>query len=198
MSKTLVEKDTFVGKVIVITAPSGAGKTTIVQHLLKKYDFLDFSVSATNREKRKGEKDGVDYYFMDTKTFKRKIKNGEFLEWEEVYPGKFYGTLISEVEDAWAREKHVIFDIEVKGAGNIKKQYPKKSLAIFIRPPSVKSLEDRLTKRKTETENSLKKRLDRAKMEMTFEKKFDKVLINDLLEVALEEAEEMIENYIIK
>lgn len=194
----LEQKDIFEGKVIVITAPSGAGKTTIVQHLLSKYDFLDFSVSATNRKKRKGEKDGVDYYFMSTSVFKNKVKRGEFLEWEEVYPGKFYGTLLSEVEKAWAAKKHIIFDIEVKGAGNIKKKYPQRSMAIFIRPPSIKSLEDRLTNRKTETKQSLEKRLDRAKMEMKYEKKFDKVLVNDLLEVALEEAEEMIENFIIK
>ncbi len=196
---TFLEKnDSFEGKVIVITAPSGAGKTTIVQHLLNKYDFLDFSVSATNREKRKGEKDGVDYYFLSTSDFKKKIKKGEFLEWEEVYPGKFYGTLSSEVQKAWEAKKHVIFDIEVKGAGNIKKKYPNHSLAIFIRPPSIKALEDRLTNRKTETSRSLKKRLDRAKMEMTYEHEFDKILVNDLLEVALEEGEEMIENFIIK
>lgn len=190
-------KDKFEGKIIIITAPSGAGKTTIVKHLLEKYDFLDFSVSATNREKRTGEKDGKDYYFLSTKDFKKKIKAEAFVEWEEVYPGKFYGTLKSEIEKAWTQKNHIIFDIEVKGAANIKKLYPKNSIAIFIRPPSLQSLQDRLTGRKTETASSLSKRLKRAKMELSFERKFDKILVNDLLEVAFEEAEEMIETYCI-
>ena len=190
-------KDKFKGKIIIVTAPSGAGKTTIVKHLLNKYDFLNFSVSATNREKRVGEKDGKDYYFLSTKDFKKKIKNQEFVEWEEVYPGKFYGTLKSEIEKAWNKKNHIIFDIEVKGAANIKKLYSKNSFAIFIRPPSLQSLQDRLTDRETETPSSLAKRLKRAEMELSFERKFDKILVNDLLEVALEEAEEMIETYFI-
>lgn len=193
----LEDKDKFEGKIIIITAPSGAGKTTIVRHLLNKYDFLDFSVSATNREKRVGEKDGKDYYFLSTKEFKKKIKSKDFVEWEEVYPGKFYGTLKSEIKKAWDKKNHIIFDIEVKGAANIKKLYPKKSCAIFIRPPSIQSLQDRLTDRKTETEASLAKRLKRAEMELSYERKFDKILVNDLLEVAFEEAEEMIETYCI-
>lgn len=193
----LEDKDKFEGKIIIITAPSGAGKTTIVKHLLNKYDFLDFSVSATNREKRLGEKDGRDYYFLSTIEFKQKIKAKEFVEWEEVYPGKFYGTLKSEIKKAWDKQNHIIFDIEVKGAANIKKLYSKNSCAIFIRPPSLQSLQDRLTDRKTETAASLAKRLQRAKMELSFEAKFDKILVNDLLEVAFEEAEEMIETYCI-
>ena len=193
----LESKDKFKGKIIIVTAPSGAGKTTIVKHLLNKYDFLNFSVSATNREKRVGEKDGKDYYFLSTKDFKKKIKNKEFVEWEEVYPGKFYGTLKSEIEKAWNKKNHIIFDIEVKGAANIKKLYSKNSFAIFIRPPSLQSLQDRLTDRETETPSSLAKRLKRAEMELSFERKFDKILVNDLLEVALEEAEEMIETYFI-
>lgn len=194
----LEDKDAFEGKIIIVTAPSGAGKTTVVRHLLGKYDFLDFSVSATNRAKRKGEKDGRDYYFLDTKTFKSKVKKGEFLEWEEVYTDKFYGTLKSELTRAWDNKKHIIFDIEVKGAMNIKKMYPDNSLAIFIRPPSISSLEERLVNRKSESKASLEKRLARAKMEMSHENKFDTILVNDLLEVALEEAEEMIETFCIK
>ena len=193
----LEKKDKFEGKIIIVTAPSGSGKTTIVKHLLNKYDFLNFSVSATNREKRATEKDGRDYYFLKTAAFKKKIKAKEFVEWEEVYPGKYYGTLKSEIEKAWNNGNHIIFDIEVKGAVNIKKLYPKNSLAIFIRPPSLQSLQDRLTNRNTETKASLEKRLDRAKMELSYETKFDKILINDLLEVAYEEAEEMIETYCI-
>lgn len=193
----LESKDKFEGKIIIVTAPSGSGKTTIVKHLLNKYDFLNFSVSATNREKRATEKNGKDYYFLKTSAFKKKIKAKEFVEWEEVYPGKFYGTLKSEIEMAWNSGNHIIFDIEVKGAANIKKLYPKNSLAIFIRPPSIQSLQDRLTNRNTETKASLAKRLKRAKMELSYETKFDKILINDLLEVAYEEAEEMIETYCI-
>ena len=182
-------------KIIVITAPSGAGKTTIVRHLLKTYDELDFSVSATNRKKRSHEKDGVDYYFLSTREFKKRVKDDEFLEWEEVYDNQYYGTLKSEVDRIWENGKHIIFDIEVKGATNIKKMYPD-AMVIFIRPPSLSILVDRLKKRKTETEQSLKKRIARVKEELTYENNFDKVLVNDVLEVTLKEAELMIESFI--
>jgi len=187
----------FEGKIIIFTAPSGSGKTTIVRHLLKKYDFLGFSVSATNRKKRTKETDGKDYYFLTSEKFQKKIEEGAFVEWEEVYKNQYYGTLKSEIERVWSKGKHVVFDIEVNGASNIKEIYPDNSVAVFVRPPSIAELQRRLTKRKTESESSLKKRLDRAKVELTFEDKFDTVIINDLLEVALEEAEQIIETFCI-
>jgi len=141
--------------------------------------------------------DGKDYYFLTPEKFQKKVDQEAFVEWEEVYPGKFYGTLKSEIERVWSKNKHVVFDIEVKGATNIKKIFPDNSMAVFIRPPSISELRRRLTNRKTETESSLKKRLDRAKEEMTYENKFDTVVINDLLEVALEEAEQIIETFCI-
>ncbi len=191
------KENKFEGKIIIFTAPSGSGKTTIVRHLLKKYEFLGFSVSATSRKKRPKEIDGKDYYFLTPEKFQKKVDQDAFVEWEEVYPDKFYGTLKSEIERVWSKNKHVVFDIEVKGATNIKELYPDNSLAVFICPPSISELRRRLTNRKTETESSLKKRLDRAKEEMTYENKFDKVIINDLLEVALEEAEQIIESFCI-
>jgi len=192
------DKETsFKGKIILFTAPSGSGKTTIVRHLLKKYDFLGFSVSATSRKEREKETDGKDYYFLSEEKFRRKVDEGAFIEWEEVYPGKLYGTLKSEVERIWAKERHVVFDIEVKGATNVKRLFPDNSLAIFVRPPSISELRRRLMGRKTESADMLKKRLARAEEEMTYENTFDKVLINDLLEVALEEAEQITESFCI-
>jgi len=184
------------GKLILITAPSGAGKTTIVRHLLSTYADLDFSVSATNRKKRKHEKHGRDYYFISTKEFKQRIKAGDFLEYEEVYEGQYYGTLKSEIERLWEAKKHIIFDIDVKGAVNIKKEYPDNSLAVFIKPPSPEVLFERLRNRKTETADSLKKRIARATKELTYENRFDVVLVNDVLEVALNDAETIIESYL--
>jgi len=182
-------------KLIAVTAPSGAGKTTIVRHLLSKYDNLDFSVSATTREIRKKEVNGKDYYFIGVEKFKHKIKEGAFIEWQEVYENQFYGTLKSEVDRLWMMDKDIIFDIDVKGAVNIKKMYPE-SLCIFIKPPSFEVLENRLKNRKTETPKSLAKRIGRVKNEMTYENKFDIVLVNDVLEVALKEAEKIIENFV--
>ncbi len=182
-------------KLIAVTAPSGAGKTTIVRHLLSTYDNLDFSVSATTRPMRKKEVNGKDYYFIGIEKFKHKIEEGEFIEWEEVYENQFYGTLKSEVERLWALDKDIIFDIDVKGAVNIKKIYPA-SLCIFIKPPSLEVLEKRLKNRKTETAKSFAKRIARVKKEMKYENKFDVVLVNDVLEVALKEAESIIENFV--
>lgn len=183
-------------KLVLFTAPSGAGKTTIVRHILSKYDEVDFSVSATTREKRVHEEEGKDYYFLSKHDFLKKAKDGDFLEWEEVYEAQYYGTLRSEIERLWAMGKHVIFDIEVQGATNIKKAYPEQTLAIFINPPSPEVLFDRLRKRKTETEASLKKRMARAAKELTYVDKFDKVLVNDQLEVAFAEAEKMVEDFL--
>ncbi len=184
------------GKLIVITAPSGAGKTTIVRHLIKTFYFLGFSISATTREKRKHEVDGKDYHFMTVEDFKKMRRRRKFLEWEEVYENQFYGTLRSEVERIWKEGKHIIFDVDVKGAKDIKKAYPNETLAIFVKPPSVEELFARLRNRKTEDEASLKKRFARSKRELKYEKKFDKVLVNDDLKIALKEAEEMVINFI--
>jgi len=181
---------------LIFTAPSGAGKTTIVRHLLSKYDDAAFSVSATTRVKRDHEVDGRDYYFLSKEDFREKIKQGEFIEWEEVYEGQYYGTLKSEVTRLWDQGKHIVFDIEVKGATNIKELYDNKCLAIFIKPPSLDILIQRLKDRKTESESSLRKRIKRVKQEMTYQNSFDKVIINDLLEVTLKEAEFAYENFV--
>ncbi len=183
-------------KLVLFTAPSGAGKTTIVRHLLAKYDELSFSVSATTRDKRDHEIDGKDYYFLSKKTFQDKIEAGDFLEWEEVYEGQYYGTLRSEIERLWEAGKHIIFDIEVKGATNIKNAYSAETMAVFVKPPSPEILFERLRQRKTETAESLRKRIKRAAEELTYENTFDVVLLNDVLEETLERAEKLIEDYL--
>lgn len=197
-AKELTSEETNLekGRLILITAPSGAGKTTIVRHLLEKYDFLDFSISATTRERRPNEIDGKDYYFLSHETFRSKIDDGEFVEWEEVYANQFYGTLKSEVERIWKLGKHIIFDIEVNGARNIQKTYPKDTLSIFIQPPSEAALLERLKNRKTEDEASLKKRMARSVKELTYANYFDLILVNDVLADALAKAENIIESYL--
>ncbi len=184
------------GRMFIFTAPSGAGKTTIVRHLLKKYNFLNFSVSATTRDKREHEVDGKDYYFLSGEQFRSRIDAGDFVEWEEVYEDQYYGTLKSEVERVWELGKHIVFDIEVKGATNIKKLYGSKCKAIFIKPPSLKTLIQRLKDRKTESEASLRKRIARVKREMKYQDTFDTILVNDLLLVALKEAEFIVETFV--
>lgn len=179
----------FEGKMILVTAPSGAGKTTIVRHLLRTFDFLDFSVSATTRKERPHEKDGVDYYFKSPEAFKQLIEENAFAEYEEVYENQFYGTLKSEIERLWALEKRIVFDIDVKGATELKKQYGDKAYGIFIAPPSYEVLEKRLIDRQTESDASLKKRLERVRREMTYINRFDTVLVNDDLDIALKGAE---------
>ena len=185
------------GRMILFTAPSGAGKTTLVKHLLEEYDFLGFSISATTREKREHEVDGEDYYFLTKEEFEEKKENGEFIEWEEVYEGQYYGTLKSEVDRIWAEGNHAIFDIDVKGATAIKSLYGDQCLAVFVRPPSLEILIERLKGRKTESAASLAKRIERVKREMTFENTFDVVLVNDLLDVAKKEAEYLTENFLL-
>lgn len=184
------------GKLIIFSAPSGAGKTTLVKHLLKLNLDLEFSVSATSRKKRSGETHGEDYYFLSAEEFRSRIISNEFLEWEEVYHNHFYGTLKSEVERIWAEGHHVIFDVDVVGGLNIKKQYKDNALAVFVMPPSPGHLEDRLRGRSTESEENLKKRLDKAHHELSFSKQFDVVLINDDLEKAKKEAVYLVENFI--
>jgi len=192
-----VNKKKFSKKVMLVTAPSGAGKTTIVKHLLKTYDFLGFSVSVTNRAKRDHEVDGKDYYFLSTEEFKKKIENNEFVEWEEVYDNQYYGTLRAEVERLWDLEKYVLFDIEVNGASNIKKLYGEQAYGVFVKPPSFNILVQRLKNRNTENPASLKKRIKRIKRELTFENSFDRVLLNDSLDVCLKEAEILVESFFL-
>ncbi len=184
------------GKLLIFSAPSGAGKTTIVKGVLSRVPDLAFSVSACSRPKRPGEQDGVDYYFLTPDDFRRKIADNAFLEWEEVYPGSFYGTLRSEVERIRQQGKHVVFDVDVAGGLNIKKQYPAQSLAIFIRPPSLDVLRDRLTNRGTETEESLRKRLGKAEEELSYANQFDHILVNDVLEKAIDEACELVKKFV--
>ena len=187
----------FKGKLFVFSAPSGSGKTTIVRHLLAQEKFgLEFSISATSREPRGEEKDGVDYYFISRDEFINKIKNDEFLEWEEVYTENFYGTLKTEVERIWAKGKHVIFDIDVAGGLRIKKKFPEETLAVFVKPPSVDELKRRLKKRKTESEDKINMRIAKASVELATAPQFDKIIKNYELEVALEEAEELVGDFI--
>lgn len=184
------------GKMFIFTAPSGAGKTTIVKHLLSKYDKLGFSVSATTRNKREYEIDGKDYYFLSLEEFKAKVADGDFIEWEEVYPDQYYGTLKSEVDRIWAMGRHLVFDIDVRGALNIKNIYKERCMSVFVRPPSVSTLVERLTQRNTETPESLEKRISKVKKEMSFENCFDIVLVNDLLDISLREAEHIVNTFI--
>ncbi|NQY29626.1 MAG: guanylate kinase [Flavobacteriaceae bacterium] len=187
------------GKLIVFSAPSGSGKTTIVRHLLgiEKLN-LEFSISATSREARGEEVDGKDYYFLSLKEFKNKIKSEEFLEWEEVYRDNFYGTLKSELERIWAQGKHVIFDIDVVGGIDIKRIYPERTLSVFIKPPSIEELKIRLKKRSTESEDKINMRIAKASIELATAPQFDFIIENDNLEVALKEAEELAHNFLKK
>jgi guanylate kinase len=184
------------GKLIIFSAPSGAGKTTIVRHLLKAFPQLEFSVSACSRPMRDGETNGVDYYFMSVEEFKKKIKNNEFIEWEEVYKNNFYGTLKIEIERIWEKGKHVIFDVDVIGGLNLKKNFPKNSLAIFVMPPSIQHLEMRLKSRETETPESIARRIAKAENELKTADLFDKIILNDKLENAFAEAEKIISEFI--
>ena len=190
-----MSKNTTPGKVIVIVAPSGAGKTTIAQRLLKEYPRIQFSVSATTREPRKGEKDGEDYYFLNDEEFDQKIKNEEFLEWEH-YSGNRYGTLRSEVDKLVESGYFPLLDIEVKGALNVQRLYNSGAISIFIEPPSLEELEHRLSKRGSETESSLQQRLKRAEMEMRYADRFDYSVVNDDLEEAYTAVKNIIEPFI--
>ena len=179
-------------KVMVFSAPSGAGKTTIVTHLLKTFNKLEFSVSATSRAPRGQEVDGKAYYFLSVKEFKKRIKNGEFVEYEEVYPGSFYGTLKSEVERIWAKGNVIMFDVDVKGGVSIKRIFGEKAFTVFIMPPSLEVMEKRLRARGTDSEEAIKTRVAKAAEEMTYAAKFDAVLVNDVLEESFEKAERLV------
>jgi len=185
------------GKLIVFSAPSGSGKTTIVRHLLKQEKLnLEFSISATSREKRGEEIDAKDYYFLSTDAFKEKIKKDKFLEWEEVYRDNFYGTLKTEVERIWKLGKHVIFDIDVSGGLRIKRKFPDETLAVFVKPPSIDELKIRLKKRKTESPGKINMRIAKASAELATAPLFDVVIENDNLEKALQEAEALIDGFV--
>jgi len=185
------------GKLIVFSAPSGSGKTTIVRHLLTVSELnLAFSISATSRYMRKGEVEGKDYYFMSAEEFHKKITENAFVEYEEVYKDNFYGTLKSEIERIWAEGKHVVFDIDVVGGMNIKKQYPEQTLAIFVNPPSVEELGRRLRFRQTESDEKIEMRLAKAERELSRAPEFDVILENHDLEIAKKEAENLVSNFI--
>ena len=186
-------------KLIVFSAPSGSGKTTIVRHLLEQTDLpLAFSISATTRAPRGAEKEGVDYYFLSPEAFKNKIEKGEFLEYEEVYPGLFYGTLASEVKRLWNENKAVLFDIDVMGGISIKKSFPDETLTVFVQPPSIKTLEERLRSRNTDTEETLQIRLSKAQQELDKAQAFDEIVINDDLSTALTQTEELVRSFLSK
>ncbi len=185
------------GKLIVFSAPSGSGKTSIVKRLLERPELnLEFSISATSRPIRGNEADGRDYYFMTSEAFIEKIKNDEFLEWEEVYRDNFYGTLKSEVKRIWANDKHVIFDIDVSGGLRIKRKYPEITLAVFIKPPSIDELKIRLKKRRTENEDKINMRIAKASAELATAPLFDVIIENDVLEDAIEEAYKTVNSFL--
>lgn len=185
------------GKLLIFSAPSGSGKTTIVRYLLKQPELnLAFSVSATSRSRRGNEKNGQHYYFMSTSEFKQRIKNEDFLEWEEVYRDCFYGTLKSEVERLWAEGKNVIFDIDVSGGLRIKKKFPKETLAVFVKPPSVDELKIRLKKRSTEDDDKINMRIAKASVELATAPQFDKIIKNYDLDIALKEAHQLVAHFV--
>jgi guanylate kinase len=186
------------GKLVIFSAPSGAGKTTIVRHLLSKNFNFGFSISATTRKPRGEEQNGREYYFMSAEEFRNKVKRDEFLEWEEVYPGCFYGTLKSEVDRILKNGQNILFDIDVAGGSNIKKYYGDKALAVFVQPPSIQELENRLIGRSTDDPEVIRERIAKAEYEMGYTVLFDLIIINDKLEDALKEAEEKIGQFLEK
>ena len=185
-------------KLIIITAPSGAGKTSITTYLMEMFPELSFSISAATRQARGSEKNGKDYYFMSMEDFKQKIQQNEFVEWEMVYEGKYYGTLKSELQRIWNESKVPVLDIDVQGAIHVQQQYPEISLTLFIEPPSVAELKKRLEGRGTETEDSLAARVNKASYDLSFKEHFDEIIVNDNLERACNDAEIIVRNFIKK
>ena len=183
-------------KILIITAPSGAGKTSITRHLLNTFPLLAFSISAATREQRSHETHGKDYYFIKPVEFQQKIQQGEFVEWEMVYEGKYYGTLNSELKRIWSNQQIPVLDIDVKGALHVQQQYPNSSLSIFIEPPSVKELKRRLQGRGTETAETLQDRVNKASYEISFKHHFNKIIVNDNLENACKMAEKIVREFI--
>lgn len=188
----------YQNKIIIITAPSGAGKTSITKHLMQRFPQLAFSVSAATRPPRDNEKNGVDYHFMTEEVFKQKIQQNEFVEWEMVYEGKYYGTIKEELQRIWNMDKIPVLDIDVKGAIHVQQQYPQTSLSLFIEPPSVKELKKRLESRGTETAESLAARVNKASYELSFKEHFNKIIVNDDLEKACIEAELILLGFVEK
>ncbi len=184
------------GKLLIIAAPSGAGKTTIARHLLRTMPKLAFSVSATTRAKRTNEQEGYDYYYISPDEFRKRIHAGAFLEWEEVYQNQYYGTLHAELRRLWAEGRTIVFDVDVKGAVNIQKAYPEQSLSVFIKPPSIEALRSRLEARGTETAETINKRIARAAEELSYEPYFDCVIVNDNLDRAIAKAEGIVTNFL--
>jgi len=184
------------GKLLIFSAPSGSGKTTLVKHLMRKVDNLSFSISATSRKIRGGEINGRDYYYLSANEFRKKIANNEFVEWEEVYNDKYYGTLKLEVERIRNQGQHVVFDVDVVGGVNIKRLYGNDALAIFVMPPSIEVLKQRLLGRGTDTDDDIKTRIDKAEYELTFSNKFDNVIINDSLEKAQMETVDLVQRFV--
>lgn len=189
-------KESDPGKLIVFSAPSGSGKTTIVRHLLNQKELnLDFSISATSRDSRGEEQHGKDYYFMSPEKFRQHIDNDDFVEWEEVYENNYYGTLKSEVERIWSEGRHAVFDIDVVGGLRVKEKFPERTLAIFVKPPSLEEMERRLRARKTDSEEKIRIRVSKAEKEMEYAPKFDVILINDDLAKAKKEAAELVSSF---
>jgi guanylate kinase len=187
----------FPGKLIIFSAPSGAGKTTLVHHILKIFPQVEFSVSACSRPIRPGEKEGKDYYFLSVDEFKKKIENNEFVEWQEVYKDNYYGTLKKEVERIWAKNHVVIFDVDVVGGLNLKETYGKNALSVFVKAPSLKHLEDRLKRRETETAESIARRMAKASKEMNYAEKFDAIVLNDDIQKAFDESQRLVTGFIL-
>ncbi len=184
------------GKALILSAPSGSGKTTIVQYLLEKFPSLAFSISAASRAPRGKEQDGKDYYFMSPEAFREKIAQGDFLEWEEVYAGSYYGTTKSEANRIWEKGRVMVCDIDVKGGLALKKKLGKEALALFIQPPSVAALEERLKARATDSAEAIAKRIAKAEEELAYAPQFDEVIVNDVLENACKEAEKIVADFI--
>lgn len=185
------------GKLIIFSAPSGSGKTTIVKHLLAGNTNLGFSISACTRDRRgRAEENGKDYYFLTPEEFKQKIDNSEFVEWEEVYTGAFYGTMKSEIQRVWDSGRHVLFDVDVQGGLKLKQYYGDKALAVFVKVPDEETLRQRLIGRGSETEESLSRRLFKVHFEMSFQDRFDVILMNDDLETSLQKAQSLVDDFI--
>ena len=184
------------GKLVILSAPSGSGKTTIMKKVLRAFPRLEFSISATSRAPRHTEKDGADYYFISADTFRRKIEAGEFAEWEEVYSGLYYGTLRSEMERIWQEGKTIIFDVDVKGGMALKERFGDAALSIFIMPPSISALRERLERRGTDAPETIEKRLAKAAQELVYAERFDRVIVNDDLTAATVQTEDAIRRFI--